>query len=170
MDIKKYIRDVKDFPKEGVIFKDITPLLSNPEVFKFAIDSMIEDIKDWNFDTIIGPEARGFIFAAPLAYTMGKKFVPVRKPGKLPYKKISASYDLEYGSATLEMHIDAIEKGERVIIVDDVLATGGTTAAIVELVEKSGGIVEGIYNFAELSFLNPREKLNGLKVDSLIEY
>ena len=170
MNLEKFIRDVNDFPKPGIIYKDITPALKNPETFKYIIDKMAEIISEWNFDVVIGPESRGFIFAAPVAYKLNKELIPVRKPGKLPYKTLSVSYDLEYGSTALEIHVDAVEKGKKVVIVDDVLATGGTLEAIVKLVEKSGGEVVGIISLAELTFLNPREKFKGIKIESLINY
>ncbi|MGM0641352.1 MAG: adenine phosphoribosyltransferase [Thermotogota bacterium] len=170
MNLENYVRDIPDFPKEGIVFKDITPALKSPEAFKYTIDRFQELVKDWDFTAIIGPESRGFIYATPMAYNLKKSFIPVRKPGKLPSETISFSYDLEYGSNTLEMHKDAISKGDKVIIVDDILATGGTTEAIVKLVEKAGGEVVGALFFAELAFLNPREKLPGIKVESLIKY
>jgi len=170
LNLENYVRDIPDFPKEGIVFKDITPALKSPEAFKYTIDKFQELVKGWDFTAIIGPESRGFIYATPMAYNLKKSFIPVRKPGKLPAETISFSYDLEYGSNSLEMHKDAISKGDKVIIVDDILATGGTTEAIVKLVEKAGGEVIGALFFAELSFLNPREKLPGIKVESLIKY
>ena len=169
-EIKRLIRDIPDFPEKGVIFKDITPLLKNPRVFRISLDKISDLIDEWDFDCIVSPESRGFIFAAPLAYKMEKEFVPVRKPGKLPYKMYSISYELEYGKSTLEMHVDAIDKGEKVIIVDDVLATGGTTKAIIELVEKAGGIVVGVACLAELTYLNPRQTLTNFEIASVIKY
>jgi len=169
-EIKRLIRDISDFPEKGVIFKDITPLLKNPRVFRISLDKISDLIDEWDFDCIVSPESRGFIFAAPLAYKMEKEFVPVRKPGKLPYKTYSISYELEYGKSTLEMHVDAIDKGEKVIIVDDVLATGGTTKAIIELVEKAGGIVVGVACLAELTYLNPRQTLTNFEIASVIKY
>src|SRR6056297_3789556 len=170
LNLENFVRDIPDFPKEGIVFKDITPALKSPEAFKYTIDKFQEIVKGWDFTAIIGPESRGFIYATPMAYNLKKSFIPVRKPGKLPAETISFSYDLEYGSNSLEMHKDAISKGDKVIIVDDILATGGTTEAIVKLVEKAGGEVIGALFFAELSFLNPREKLPGIKVESLIKY
>ncbi|AKI96906.1 adenine phosphoribosyltransferase [Kosmotoga pacifica] len=170
MDLKSFIRDIPDFPKPGIIFKDVTPLLKNPEAFKGSIAELKKAASEWNFDIIVAPEARGFIFAAPLALEMNKGFVPIRKPGKLPYKTISKSYSLEYGNATLEMHIDAIEKGSRVLILDDVLATGGTIKAIAEMIEEAGGEVVGIITIIELSFLEPRKKLDKYRVEALIKY
>lgn len=169
-EIKRLIRDIPDFPEKGVIFKDITPLLKNPRVFRISLDKISDLIDEWDFDCIVSPESRGFIFAAPLAYKMEKEFVPVRKPGKLPCKTYSISYELEYGKSTLEMHVDAIDKGEKVIIVDDVLATGGTTKAIIELVEKAGGIVVGVACLAELTYLNPRQTLTNFEIASVIKY
>jgi len=170
VEIKKWIRDIPDFPEKGVIFRDITPLLKNPEVFKYSLNKIVELIKDWDFDCIVSPESRGFIFATPLAYIMDKEFVPIRKPGKLPYQTYSISYELEYGQTSLEMHVDAIEKGEKVIVVDDVLATGGTTKAIKELIERAGGETVGVVCLAELTYLNPRENLKDLEIASLIYY
>lgn len=170
MDLKNYIRDIKDFPKPGIVYKDITPALKNAKTFNFIIDKMEEILENWDFDVVIGPESRGFIFAAPIAYKMNKEFVPVRKPGKLPYETFNISYKLEYGSTELQMHIDALKEGQKVVIVDDVLATGGTVEAIVKLIENAGGIVVGLVSLAELGFLNPRNKLQGIKVESLIIY
>ncbi|SHE97552.1 adenine phosphoribosyltransferase [Marinitoga hydrogenitolerans DSM 16785] len=170
MNFKDYIRDIPDFPKPGIIFKDITPLLATPKVFKEVIDTMADKVKDSDFDTIIVPEARGFLFGSALAYKLGKKLVPVRKPGKLPYDIVEVSYSLEYGETRIQMHKDALSKGEKVLIVDDVLATGGTIKAIETLVKKLDAEVSGILCLIELSFLNPREKLSNIKVDSILIY
>lgn len=170
MDLSTLIRDVKDFPKEGILFKDITPLLQDAKGLQESIDKMAEEVKDVDFDIVIGPESRGFIFGVPLAYKLQKGFVPVRKPGKLPYETIGQSYDLEYGSNTIEMHIDAIKPGQKVIIADDLLATGGTTKAIVDLVEKLGGEVVKIVYLIELEGLNGRELLQGQNIVSLLKY
>ncbi|MDA3731500.1 adenine phosphoribosyltransferase [Niameybacter massiliensis] len=170
MDLNSLIRDVENFPKEGILFKDITPLLLDAKGLQESIDKMAEEVQDVDFDIVIGPESRGFIFGVPLAYKLQKGFVPVRKPGKLPYKTIGQSYDLEYGSNTIEMHIDAIKPGQKVIIVDDLLATGGTTKAIVDLIEKLGGEVVKIVYLIELEGLNGREILKGQNIVSLLKY
>lgn len=170
MDLNTLIRDVENFPKEGILFKDITPLLQDAKGLQESIDKMAESVQDVDFDIVIGPESRGFIFGVPLAYKLQKGFVPVRKPGKLPYETIGQSYDLEYGSNTIEMHIDAIKPGQKVIIADDLLATGGTTKAIVDLVEKLGGEVVKIVYLIELEGLNGRELLKGQNIVSLLKY
>jgi adenine phosphoribosyltransferase len=170
VDLKDHIRDVLDFPQKGVIFRDITPLVKNPEAFKFAIDVMAEELKKFDFDVIVCPEARGFILGAPLAYNLNKGFVPVRKPGKLPYKTVSDYYELEYGRAELHIHEDAIEPGEKVVIVDDVLATGGTALAIKKLVEKVGGIVVASAFLIELTYLNPRNTFKGVPIIAPVKY
>lgn len=170
MDIKSKLRHVMDFPKEGVDFIDITTVLQDAEGLKACIDSMKEKLEEvGDFDLIIGPESRGFIFGSPLAYAMNKGFVPIRKKGKLPYKTVKMEYQLEYGTDTLEMHIDAVKPGQRVVIVDDLLATGGTTESNIKLVESLGGVVAGIVYLIELTFLNGREKLKGYKVESIIQ-
>lgn len=169
MNLREYIRDINDFPQKGIIFRDITPLLRNPEAFKKAIDELSEKLQNLDFDLIVAPEARGFIFGGALSYKLNKGFVPVRKPGKLPYKVISEKYSLEYGSAELEMHEDAIEKGQKVIIFDDVLATGGTAKALKNLIEKSGGKVIAMVFLIELTYLNPREFLQGEEIITLIK-
>ena len=168
--IEKLIRDIPDFPKEGIIFKDITTLLKDKEGLKAVIDIFKEKYSEKNIDYVVGAEARGFIFGAAIAYAIGAGFIPARKPGKLPYKTINASYELEYGTDTLEMHIDAIEKGKNVLIADDLLATGGTAKAIAELVEKSGGNIVEIAFLIELEFLNGKEKLNNYNVFTIIKY
>lgn len=170
MDLNTLIRDVENFPKEGILFKDITPLLQDAKGLQESIDKMAESVQDVDFDIVIGPESRGFIFGVPLAYKLQKGFVPVRKPGKLPYETIGQSYDLEYGSNTIEMHIDAIKPGQKVIIAEDLLATGGTTKAIVDLVEKLGGEVVKIVYLIELEGLNGRELLKGQNIVSLLKY
>ena len=168
--IKKKIRDVPDFPKPGILFKDITPLLQDPDIFSKIIEAFFSRYKDKNVDAVVGVESRGFLFGAPLAYDMDVSFVPVRKGGKLPYKTVQNSYDLEYGSATIEMHVDAIQKGSRVVVIDDLLATGGTAGATCELIEKQGGKVVECAFVVELNFLNGRSKLNGRDVFSLVQY
>lgn len=170
MNLYDLIRDVKDFPKEGILFKDITTLLQNGEGLVASIDQIAEKLEGVDFDLVVGPEARGFIFGVPTAYKMKKGFIPVRKPGKLPYECISQSYDLEYGTSTIEMHVDAIQKGQKVVIVDDLLATGGTTKAMIDLVEKMGGIVEKIVFVIELEALKGRELLKGYDVESILKY
>lgn len=171
MDLKAKLREVPDFPKEGINFIDITTVLQDPEALKECIDSMKKKVESFGeFDIIVGDESRGFIFGAPLAYALGKGFVPIKKKGKLPYKTISVEYELEYGTDILEMHIDAIKKGQRVVIVDDLLATGGTTKSNIKLVEQLGGEILGIVYFVELTFLNGREKLKGYNVESIVQY
>lgn len=168
--LKKLIREVPDFPKPGINFYDITTLLKDAAGFEETIDQMTETCRGMNIDTVIGIESRGFIFGAPLAYQLGVGFVPVRKPKKLPAEKVSVSYDLEYGQDTLEMHRDAVGEGHKVLIVDDLLATGGTAKAVVELVEGVGGKVAGLLFAVELTFLGGREKLVGYNVKSLVRY
>ena len=168
--LKKMIRTVPDFPKPGIQFYDITTLLKEPYGLRTTIDRLTELIDDPNIDTVIGIEARGFIFAPALAYRLGAGFVPVRKPRKLPAEIESISYELEYGKDTLEIHKDAIGEGHRVIIADDLLATGGTARAVVDLVERLGGRVAGLAFVVELSFLKGRERFNGYKVSSLLKY
>ncbi|WP_455539954.1 adenine phosphoribosyltransferase [Terrisporobacter sp.] len=170
MDLKQTVRVIENFPKEGISFKDITTLLQDGKALKFAIDEMIADLKDKNVDLIVGPEARGFLMGTPVAYGMGIGFVPVRKPGKLPWEVESFEYDLEYGSNTLEIHKDAIKPGQRVAIVDDLLATGGTMEAAAKLIEKLGGEVVSIQFLIELEDLDGREKLAKYDVNSLIKY
>lgn len=170
MDFRDHIRVISDFPKEGISYKDITTLLKEGKVFHEAINALVEKIKPWQPDVIVGPEARGFLFGAPVAYALGVGFVPVRKPGKLPAKTISETYALEYGFDTLEVHADAIKPGERVVILDDLLATGGTTLATANLIKKIGADVVGMGFLIELSFLNGREKLTDYPLFSLVEY
>lgn len=170
MDLKKEIRDIPDFPKEGVIFKDITPLLKNPAALKYAIDAIANHYAEEMVDLVLGAEARGFIIGGALAYRLNAGFIPARKPGKLPHNVTSAEYALEYGMDSLEMHQDAINQGDKILVVDDVLATGGTASAKVELVKKLGGEVVGIAFLIELTFLNGRHKLEGHDVFSLIQY
>lgn len=168
--LKSLIREVPDFPKPGINFYDITTLLKDPEGLEQAIDAMVEQCRGLNIDTVIGIESRGFIFAVPIAYQIGAGFVPVRKPKKLPADTVSVSYELEYGQDTLEMHRDAVGEGHRVLIVDDLLATGGTAKAVVDLVEGMGGIVVGLHFAVELDFLGGRNKFEGKDVRSLIRY
>ena len=170
MNLKSFIRDINDFPKPGIIFKDITPLFNNMEALKFAGDQLVQLVKHKQVDKVVGMESRGFIFAPLLATQLNAGFVPVRKKGKLPYKTFSESYGLEYGTDELEIHVDAISPGEKVLIHDDVLATGGTAEAVRKLVEKMGGEVVQCNFLITLEFLNGREKLKGLDVASLIQY
>lgn len=170
MDLAKIIRDVPDFPEKGIIFKDITTLLKDKDALTYVIDVMVERYRDKQIDKIVGIESRGFIFGGAVAYLLGCGFVPARKPGKLPAEKISESYSLEYGTNTLEVHIDAIEAGERVLIIDDLLATGGTAAAVAKMVERLKGEVVAIEFLIELEFLNGREKVKEYNVNSYIRY
>ena len=170
MNLKDSIREIKDFPKPGIGFKDITTLLSDGAALKYAVDLIIEDLKDKNIDLIVGPEARGFLMGTPVAYGMGIGFVPVRKPGKLPGEVEKYEYDLEYGTDTLEIHKDAIKPGQRIAIVDDLLATGGTMKAAAKLIEKLGGEVVSMQFLIELEDLNGREKLTNYHVNSLLKY
>jgi adenine phosphoribosyltransferase len=170
MDLKRYIRDVPDFPKNGILFKDFTPLLADKDAFQKTIDMISDNYISADVDYVLGAEARGFIVASAIAYKLNAGFIPARKPGKLPYVTTRAEYKLEYGTDALEVHEDAISKGDKVLIVDDVLATGGTAAAKAELVEKHGGIVYGPAFIIELAFLNGREKLKDYDVFSLITY
>ncbi len=169
-ELKDLIRNIPDFPKEGIIFRDITTLLKDKEGLKKVIDILKDRYKDKNIDYIVGAESRGFIFGAPLAYAIGAGFIPVRKKGKLPCKTIRTSYELEYGTDFLEIHEDSIEKGKKVLIIDDLLATGGTARASIDLVEKLGGKVEEVAFVIELEFLKGREKLNPFEVYSIIKY
>jgi adenine phosphoribosyltransferase len=169
-DLKALIREVPDFPKPGINFYDITTLLKRPEGLRGAVDSLAAHCEGAKIDTVIGVEARGFIFAPALAYHLNAGFVPVRKPGKLPAECVSMSYDLEYGSDALEIHRDAVGKGHRVIIADDLLATGGTAKAVVDLVESLGGVVVALVFVIELGFLNGRKALEGYDVRSLVTY
>jgi adenine phosphoribosyltransferase len=169
-ELKKLIREVPDYPKPGILFYDLTTLLKDKKGFHTLIDCLCEHYNGHKIDVVAGIEARGFIFAPALAYRLGAGFVPVRKPKKLPAKTSSVSYALEYGTDTLEMHEDAVRKGDRVIVCDDLLATGGTAAAAVKLVQQLGGVVDGAAFAVELTFLNGRRKLQGLDVFSLIQY
>ncbi len=168
--IQSSIRDIPDYPKKGILFKDITPVLKDKELFRLCIDEFCKRLEEIDFDYVVGIESRGFILGSAIAYKMKKGFVPVRKKGKLPYKTIKKEYELEYGSAILEMHIDAIEKNSKVVIVDDLLATGGTADATIKLVEQLGGIVCAVVFLVELEFLNGKNKLGNNNVLSLIKY
>ncbi len=168
--LRNLIREVPDFPKPGINFYDITTLLLDADGLKNTVDALVSEVPPGPIDTVIGVESRGFIFATPIAYQIGAGFIPVRKPKKLPAEKVSISYDLEYGQDTLEMHKDAVGHGHRVLIVDDLLATGGTARAVIDLVESVGGTVAGLLFVVELDFLNGRSKFDGYDVRSLIHY
>jgi adenine phosphoribosyltransferase len=168
--LKAAIREVPDWPKKGILFYDVTTLLKRADRFREAIDALISPYRDSKVDLVAGIEARGFIFAPTVAYALGAGFIPVRKPGKLPAATHKASYDLEYGTDSLEIHCDAVEPGQRVLIVDDLIATGGTAKAVAELVEKMGGKVVGLAFLVELEFLNGRQKLQSYEVTSLLRY
>lgn len=169
-DLKNLIRDIPDFPKKGIIFKDITPLLKDPSAFKKVVDIISDKFNKDNIDLIAAIEARGFIIGGAVANNINKGFIPIRKVGKLPYKSYKMEYDLEYGTDVIEMHEDAISKGDKVLIIDDLLATGGTAEGVVKLVERSGGIVAGIAFIVELEFLNGRKRLDGKKIFSMIKF
>jgi len=168
--LKKFIREIPDFPKLGVVFRDITPALLEPKVFKELCDGLHKRYKGKRIDKIAAVESRGFIFGSVLAYKMGIGFVLMRKPGKLPWKTILEKYSLEYGEAAIEMHIDAVSKGERILILDDLLATGGTAAAAARLIERQGGVVEELAFLIELTDLKGRDNLKGRKIYSIVQY
>ena len=168
--VEDYVRSIPDFPEEGIIFRDVTSILEDAEGLHLAIDLMEEKIKDVDFDVVVGPESRGFIFGVPLAYNLKKAFIPVRKKGKLPCETVEIEYDLEYGSAVIEMHKDSIKPGQKVVIIDDLMATGGTIEAIVKLVEQLGGEVVKIVFLMELEGLMGRKKLEGYDVETVIAY
>ena len=168
--VEDYVRSIPDFPEKGIIFRDITTVIQSPEGLKLAIDGINEKLKGVDYDVVVGPESRGFIFGVPVAYANGKGFVPVRKKGKLPCETISQDYELEYGTATIEMHKDAIVPGQKVVIVDDLIATGGTTEAIIKLVEELGGEVVKVIFLMELEGLKGRDKIAGYDVESVIKY
>lgn len=168
--IEDYIRAIPDFPEPGVLFRDITTLLADKDGLQLGVDSMQANLSGLDFDVVLGPESRGFIFGVPIAYNMKKAFVPVRKKGKLPAETVEVDYDLEYGKATLEIHKDAIKPGDRVVIIDDLIATGGTTEAICKLIEKLGGKVVKIVFLIELLALSGREKLKDYDMVSVIKY
>lgn len=170
MDLKSKIREIQDFPKVGISFKDVTTLLSDGEAYAYAIDQMIDSVKEIEYDVVLGPEARGFLIGAPIAYATRKAFVPVRKPGKLPYETMRFEYELEYGTDILEIHKDAIKKGARILIVDDLLATGGTVESIIRMVESFGGTVVACVFLIELTFLDGRKKLGTCRTESLVQY
>ena len=168
--IDQYVRSISDFPEPGIIFRDVTSIIQSPDGLKVTIDGLLERLQGVDFDVVLGPESRGFIFGMPVAYAMGKGFVPVRKKGKLPCETIEKEYELEYGTAVIEMHKDAINPGDKVVIVDDLIATGGTIEAITEMVESLGGEVVRIQFVMELAGLKGRDKLSKYDVDSLLVY
>lgn len=170
MDLKEKIREIEGFPKEGINFKDITTLLRDKDAFKYAVDRIVEDLKDKEIDLVAGPEARGFLMGAAVAYGLGVGFVPIRKPGKLPSETTKFEYELEYGTDSLEIHTDAIEKGQKIAIVDDLLATGGTIEACAKLIESLGGEVAALEFLIELDFLEGRNKLEAYHINSLTRY
>jgi len=168
--LEEYIRSIPDFPEPGIIFRDVTSVLEDADGFKLAVDTMQKLVADLEIDAVVGAESRGFIFGAPIAYNMGKPFHLIRKKGKLPCETIEQSYDLEYGSATIEMHKNSIKPGQKVLLVDDLIATGGTTEAMIKLVEQLGGEVVGVVVLIELAGLNGREKIAGYRLDAAITY
>ena len=168
--LEEYVKSIPDFPEKGIIFRDVTSVLQDAEGLHLAIDQMQEKLEGVDCDVVLGPESRGFIFGVPIAYNMHKAFVPVRKKGKLPRATISQTYDLEYGTATIEIHKDAIQPGQKVVIIDDLIATGGTTEAIIKMVEELGGEVVKIVFLMELAGLKGRERLSGYDIDSAIIY
>ena len=170
MDLKQFVAIVPDYPKPGINFKDITPLMDNGTAYKYATDKIVEFAKDKQIDLVVGPEARGFIIGCPVAYSLGIGFAPVRKEGKLPRDTIKVSYGLEYGQDVLTIHKDSIKPGQRVLITDDLLATGGTIDATIQLVEQLGGVVAGIAFLIELSYLEGRKKLDGYEILTLMTY
>lgn len=169
-ELKDYVRNIPDFPKKGIMFRDITTVLQDPDGLQLAIGSLQEKLKDVDFDVVVAPESRGFIFGVPIAYNMKKGFVPVRKKGKLPFDTIEQTYDLEYGTATIEMHKDSLVKGQKVVIIDDLLATGGTLKAIIDLVEKLGAEVVKVCCLIELPELGGRDLVKGYDVSSSISF
>jgi len=170
LELGPLIRDIPDFPKKGILFKDITTLLKDARAFKLAIDQLTERVRPFGADLVIGMESRGFIFAAPIAYQLGVGFAPVRKLGKLPGPVISTDYDLEYGTNTLELHADAVSPGQRILIIDDLLATGGTVSATIDLVERLEGVVSAVGFLVELTALKGRARLDGYNVVSIIQF
>ena len=168
--LEEYVVTIPDFPEPGIMFRDITSVIQDPAGLKLAVDGLTDLVKDLDFDLVIGPESRGFIFGVPVAYLLGKGFIPVRKKGKLPRETVSQKYDLEYGQAEIEMHVDAVKPGQKVVIVDDLIATGGSAEAAAKLVEKLGGQVVRMVFVMELAGLEGRKKLEGYDVESLIVY
>jgi adenine phosphoribosyltransferase len=170
MDLKQYVTIVEDWPKEGIKFKDITTLMDNGDAYRYATDQIVEYAKEKEIDLVVGPEARGFIIGCPVAYALGVGFAPVRKPGKLPRETVKVEYGLEYGKDALTIHKDAIKPGQRVLITDDLLATGGTIEATIKLVEELGGVVAGTAFLIELGYLDGRDKLNGYDIMTLMQF
>ena len=168
--LEDYVRSIPDFPEPGIIFRDVTSILQDADGLHLAIDGLMESLKDIDYDVVVGPESRGFIFGTPIAYNLKKPFVLIRKKGKLPCETVSVDYELEYGTATIEMHKDAVQPGQKVVIVDDLLATGGTAKAIVEMVESAGAEVAALVFLIELDFLEGRKALPGYRVESVIHY
>lgn len=168
--LEEYVRSIQDFPEPGIVFRDVTSVLQDKDGLRMAIDQMQDLLEGVDFDVVVGPESRGFIFGVPIAYNLNKAFIPIRKKGKLPCETISMDYDLEYGQATIEMHKDAIKKGQKIVIIDDLIATGGTIEAITKLIELLGGEVVKIIFLMELKGLNGREKLTGYDVEAVIQY
>ena len=168
--LEEYVVSIPDFPEKGIIFRDVTSVLQDAEGLRLAVDTMQEKVKDLDYDVVAGPESRGFIFGTPIAYNNKKPFVLIRKAGKLPRETVSVSYELEYGNATIEMHRDSVKPGQKVLIVDDLIATGGTTEAMVKLIESLGGQVVGIVVLIELAGLNGRSRLAGYRVESAVCY
>ena len=168
--LEEYVRSIPDFPEKGIIFRDVTSVLQDADGLHLAINEMDKCLEGIDYDVVVGPESRGFIFGVPIAYNNHKAFVPVRKKGKLPCETISCDYDLEYGKSTIEMHKDSIKPGQKVVIIDDLIATGGTTEAIIKLVEELGGVVVKVVFLMELKGLKGREKLNGYDIDAVIQY
>lgn len=168
--LEEYVRSIPDFPEKGIIFRDITSVLQDADGLHLAIDTMQDKVRDLEYDVVVGPESRGFIFGTPIAYNNHKPFVLIRKKGKLPCETVEKEYDLEYGTAVIEMHKDSIKPGQKVLIVDDLIATGGTTKAMIELIEQLGGVVVGVVVMIELAGLKGREKLQGYRLESAIRY
>lgn len=168
--LEEYVRSIPDFPEEGIIFRDVTSVLGDADGLQLAINTMQEKVEDLDFDIVVGPESRGFIFGTPIAYNLKKPFVLIRKKGKLPCETVSIDYDLEYGKATIEMHKDSIKPGQKVLIVDDLIATGGTTEAMIKLIESLGGVVVGVVVMIELAGLKGRERLKDYRLDAAITY
>ena len=169
-ELKDYVITIPDFPEKGIMFRDVTSVLQDAEGFKLAVDSMQDLVRDLDFDLVVGAESRGFLFGAPIAYNMGKPFILIRKKGKLPRETVSASYELEYGSAEIEMHADAVKKGDRVLVVDDLIATGGTIEAMIKMIEGQGGEIAGILVLMELAGLKGRERLSKYRLDAALTY
>ena len=168
--LEEYVRSIPDFPEPGIIFRDVTTILQDADGLHLAVDSICNMLKDVDYDVVVGPESRGFIFGTPIAYNMHKPFVLIRKKGKLPRETVSVDYDLEYGKATIEMHKDSIKPGQKVLVVDDLIATGGTTEAMIKLIESLGGEVVGVVVLMELAGLKGRERLGSYRLDAAITY